>query len=388
MMATLNQPCTAYLGRWTARLLLVFGLILSAPTWAHKASDSYLTLKVQGSTVTGQWDIALRDIDFALGLDRDGNAEISWGELRARQTDLTAWAQGRLSLQRGGACSLTLLSDQVDEHTDGQYAVLRISGSCPAASGPLDLNYRLLFDLDALHRGLLNLSLDGVTHTAVLGPTSGAQQFQGGEASHWAQFVQYLGEGVWHIWIGFDHILFLLSLLLPAVLVHEARRWRGVSDFSTALREVLWVVTAFTAAHSITLTLAALRWVELPSRVVESAIAASVVLAALNNLIPVVERRRWIVAFVFGLIHGFGFASVLADLGLPQDTLVLSLLGFNLGVEAGQLAIVAAFLPLAFWLRNSRFYRRGVFVGGSLLTLALALVWLLERLFDLKLISA
>lgn len=381
MTAVLNQT---HLGRWLARLLLFF--VLSTPTWAHKASDSYLTLNVQGSEITGQWDIALRDIDFALGLDRNGDAEITWGELRARQTDVAAWALERLSLQRGGACALKLLSDQVDEHTDGQYAVLRLSGSCPAASGSLDLNYRLLFDLDALHRGLLKLSLDGVTQTAVLGPTSGVQQFQK-QASRLAQFVQYLGEGVWHIWIGFDHVLFLLSLLLPAVLVHEARRWRGVGDFSTALREVLWVVTAFTAAHSITLTLAALRLVELPSRVVESAIAASVVLAALNNLMPVVERRRWIVAFAFGLIHGFGFASVLAELGLPQETLVLSLLGFNLGVEAGQLAIVAAFLPLAFWLRNSRFYRQIIFVGGSLLTLILALVWLLERAFDLKLIS-
>ena len=388
MMPTLNQTLNTRLARWSTRFLLFLGLILSAPTWAHKASDSYLTLNVQGAQVTGQWDIALRDIDFALGLDRDGNAEITWGELRARQTELATWAQGRLSLQRGGPCSLALLGDQVDEHTDGQYAVLRISGSCPAASGPLDVNYRLLFDVDALHRGLLKLSFDGVTQTAVLGPTSGAQQFQGGQASRMAQFVQYLGEGVWHIWIGYDHILFLLALLLPAVLVHEARRWRGVGDFNTALREVLWVVTAFTLAHSITLTLAALRWVELPSRVVESAIAASVVLAALNNLMPVVERRRWLVAFVFGLIHGFGFASVLAELGLPQETLVLSLLGFNLGVEAGQLAIVAAFLPLAYGLRNSRFYRQGIFVGGSLLTLALALVWLLERLFDLKLISA
>ena len=118
---------------------------------------------------------------------------------------------------------------------------------------------------------------------------------------------------------------------------------------------MLWVVTAFTLAHSITLTLAALRLVELPSRLVESAIAASVVLAAVNNLVPVVERRRWMVAFAFGLIHGFGFASVLAELGLPQETLVLSLLGFNLGVELGQLAIVAVFLPTAYALRNTRF---------------------------------
>ena len=124
------------------------------------------------------------------------------------------------------------------------------------------------------------------------------------------------------------------------------------------------------------------------SRLVESVIAASVVLAAANNLKPLVEHRRWMVAFAFGLIHGFGFASVLAELGLPQETLVLSLLGFNAGVEVGQLAIVAGFLPLAYALRNTPFYRRVVFVGGSLATLTIALIWFIERAFDLKLISA
>ena len=113
----------------------------------------------------------------------------------------------------------------------------------------------------------------------------------------------------------------------------------------------------------------------------------SVVLAALNNLKPVVNQRRWLIAFVFGLIHGFGFASVLADLGLPQETLVLSLVGFNIGVEMGQLAIVAVFLPAAFYLRNTGFYRHGVFAGGSLLTLLVALVWLAERALDLKLMD-
>ena len=128
--------------------------------------------------------------------------------------------------------------------------------------------------------------------------------------------------------------------------------------------------------------------VSLPSRLVETAIALSVVLAAANNLSPVVERRRWLVAFGFGLIHGFGFASVLAELGLPTDALVLSLLGFNAGVELGQMAIVAIFLPPAFWLRNTRFYLHGVFTLGSWLTMLVALIWLLERALDLKLLSA
>ena len=368
---------------WTCLVLAT-----ALPALAHKASDSYLVLNVQGQAVTGQWDVALRDIDFAIGLDANGDGDITWGEVQARQRELDAWALGRLDVQRGGDCKLAVTEHLVDEHTDGAYAVLRLAGTCPAGSGNLALHYRLLFDLDALHRGLLRLDLDGVNHTAVLSPDTGVLSIQAGETSRWRQFLQYVVEGIWHIWIGFDHILFLLSLLLPAVLVFKAPRWQGADTFRQALGEVLWVVTAFTVAHSITLTLAALQMVELPSRLVESAIAASVVLAAANNLYPVVERRRWLVAFSFGLIHGFGFASVLTELGLPQDALVLSLLGFNLGVETGQLAIVAVFLPVAYVLRNTPLYRKGVFVAGSWLTMLVALVWLLERAFNLKLISA
>ncbi|WP_300318975.1 HupE/UreJ family protein [Accumulibacter sp.] len=370
-------------------LLLFLPLCLVArPALAHKASDSYLILDVSGNTLSGQWDIALRDIDFALGLDLDGNGEITWGEVRTRHADIDAWALGRLGVQRGGPCRVRVTDHLVDSHTDGAYAVLQLAGECPRADGDVSLSYRLLFELDALHRGLLRLTVDGTPHSAVLAPERAEQRFAAGQGSRLAQFAQYLVEGIWHIWIGFDHILFLLALLLPAVLVHQEGRWRGVPHFRDALREVLWVVTAFTIAHSITLSLAALGLVSLPSRLVESAIAASVVLAAANNLKPLVEGLRWLVAFAFGLIHGFGFASVLAELGLPQQALVLSLLGFNVGVEVGQLAIVAVFLPLAFALRNTAFYRRGVFVGGSLATLTIALVWLIERAFDLKLIAS
>lgn len=166
----------------------------------------------------------------------------------------------------------------------------------------------------------------------------------------------------------------------------SGRGWRPVERFGPAFRDVLGVVTSFTVAHSITLSLAALGAVTLPSRVVESAIAVSVVLAALNNVWPVVLARRWVLAFAFGLIHGFGFASVLADLGLPQASLLPALVAFNLGVEAGQLAVVALFLPLAFAVRDTRFYGRTVFVGGSLLVAALAAAWFAERAFDVVLL--
>ena len=372
------------------RLWIALALALAgpAPALAHKPSDSYLSIKVSPSDINGQWDIALRDLDFAIGLDADGNGEITWGEVRAKHNEIAAYALARLALQGdGAACSIEPGAQQIDAHTDGAYTVIPLVIRCAKTPAQLTIGYTLFADLDPQHRGLLNLQALGNTRSAVLGPQAPSQQFELKSASRWDQFIDYAREGVWHIWIGFDHILFLLSLLLPAVLLWRQGRWQAVETFRAAFIDVLKIVTAFTLAHSITLSLATLGVIELPSRWVESAIAASVVLAALNNVWPVFHGRRWMVAFAFGLIHGFGFASVLTDLGLPRETLALALVGFNLGVEGGQLAIVALFLPLAYALRRSAFYRRAVMVGGSALIAALAGVWLAERALEIKLIG-
>ena len=188
-----------------------------------------------------------------------------------------------------------------------------------------------------------------------------------------------------HIWIGYDHMLFLISLLLPAVLVRRERCWQPVASLRSALLGVLAVVTAFTVSHSITLTLAALDVIALPPRLVESAIALSVLLASLNNIVPLVTRRGWLLAFAFGLVHGFGFASVLGDLGLPRGALALALAGFNVGVEVGQLAVVLAIVPLIYALRAARFYRPGILVAGSSAIAFVAGVWLVGRALGLGL---
>ncbi|MDG4550979.1 MAG: HupE/UreJ family protein [Candidatus Contendobacter sp.] len=199
---------------------------------------------------------------------------------------------------------------------------------------------------------------------------------------------RYLGLGFTHILpLGFDHILFLLALLLPAVLWWENGRWRPATTLRTVLLETTGIVTAFTLAHSLTLSLAVLGVVNLPSRLVESVIALTVLLAALNNLFPVVTTRRWSLAFVLGLIHGFGFASALWDLGLPTDALALALASFNLGVETGQLTIVAVVLPLAFALRQTWLYRRLALPVGSTAVALLALVWCLERGLNINLFA-
>jgi hypothetical protein len=362
--------------------------LIATAALAHKPSDSFLTLRVDGAAVRGQWDIALRDLEYAIGLDADGNGEITWGELRAKHADIAAYALARLELRADGRdCRLAPSAHLVDEHSDGAYAVLRFDTDCGARTpSAVEVRYSLFFDLDPTHRGLLRYERDGAAHTGVLSPDRPALSFRAGDDSALAQFLDYLREGVWHIWIGFDHILFLLSLLLPSVLILTNRTWQAAERFRPVFWDVFKVVTSFTVAHSITLSLAALAVIALPSRLVESLIALSVVLAALNNIRPVVAGRRWAVAFAFGLVHGFGFASVLADLGLPQDALLLALVGFNVGVEAGQLAIVAAFLPIAYALRASWFYRRLLLTGGSAAIALIALIWLTERAFDLKLL--
>ncbi|TFW06136.1 HupE/UreJ family protein [Oxalobacteraceae bacterium OM1] len=368
-------------------LLLIWSLSLCAH--AHKPSDSYLTLSVSGENITGQWDIALRDLDFALGLDANGDAEITWGEVKGRHAEIAAYALARLQLSSNGAtCPLQATGHLIDDHTDGAYEVLRFTARCNGNIHALQATYRLFFDIDPQHKGLLRLAYAGASTAGVFSPEKAAQTFTLNAPSRTSQFLDYGKEGVWHIWIGFDHILFLLSLLLPAVVFRPPGKpvWEPVPAFRPAFYSVLKIVTAFTVAHSITLSLATLGIVSLPSRWVESTIAASVVIAALNNIFPIFAERRWAMAFAFGLIHGFGFASVLSDLGLPRDALVLALVGFNLGVEVGQLAIVAAFLPVAYAIRASVFYRRVVLIGGSLVIAAIAATWLVERVFDMKLL--
>ena len=355
--------------------------LLTLAAHAHRPSDAFLNLKINGAQIEGQWEIALRDLAVIADLDADRNQELTWGELRQAQPLLFAQLAQALSFRSGEeTCPLSFTQLLIHDRSDGRYAWFSLSAVCAAPVRVLDVDYRLLFQLDPTHRGLLVLEADGISHSAVLSPDASTRSFELAKRSALGTFRDYVVQGVWHILIGYDHILFLLALLLPAVLHYERGRWQAQPRLRPTLWNVFGVVTAFTLAHSITLSLAALGWVRLPIAMVEAAIAASVVFAALNNLRPLVLRARWVMAFAFGLIHGFGFASVLGELGLPTDLRVLSLLGFNLGVELGQLAIVAVALPLAFVFRHTYMYRVVIRVAGSLAVAALASWWLVERL--------
>ena len=364
---------------WLAAVLLAF----TGPVFAHQGSRSYLSISIDSATITGQWDISLIDLDQVVGVDANHDGDITWVEIKAKQKEIETYARSRLEVKVDGTVRPWNVTELlVDNFPDGAYAVLRFAVDRPAPPTSLEVTYSAFFDIDALHRGLFRLRGVGREQTAVF--SRDKPTFVLKSRTRWGQFLEFNREGIWHIWSGFDHILFLLALLLPAVLRREAGGWSVVDHFRPALINVLKIVTAFTLAHSITLTLATLGVVRLPSRLVESTIAASVVVAALNNMRPILAERGWIVAFCFGLVHGFGFANGLIDLGLARQTLAVALVGFNLGVEIGQLAIVAAFLPLSFGLRSSWVYQRLTFRFGSAIIALLAATWLVERIFDLK----
>lgn len=361
----------------SAVLLLL--LACAGPALAHKGSDSYLELAFDGLQVQGRWDIALGDLDDVTGLDADGDGDITWGEVRTRHAQLAAYALQRLAVSQGGAaCDLAAPALAIATHTDGAYASFTLAGRC-AASGAIEVRYGLLFDVDPRHRGLARIERDGEVRSVILSPEQPSLALRGADGGLLRTLLAFGRDGVHHILTGYDHLLFLMALLLPVVVTRRGPRWAI---------EVVAVVTAFTVAHSITLSLGALRLVSLPGRWVETAIAATVLLAALDNLVPFLPRRRWLVAFAFGLVHGLGFASVLQEMDLPAHALVASLLGFNLGVEAGQLAVVAIAVPLLLLLAR-RWHRAGLAAGvASAAIAALAIAWIVERAFLLPLPAA
>lgn len=368
-----------------ALVLVILAVALGVPSQAsaHKPSDSYLMLERTGAGLHGRWDIALRDLEPAVGLDTNHDGAVDWGELRARLSLVTAYATARLSARGpAGTCSLSARPQGVVTHSDGKYFALALDFSCPSDARTVTLVYDLLFDIDAQHRGVLRYT-----------DASKAQAFVFAKARRTVtlsratpQFASAVRSGVEHIWSGYDHLLFLIVLLLPAVLRRREGTWQPAANFRSVLLDVLRTVTAFTVAHSLTLALSAAHWVVLPSRFVESAIAASIVLAALNNLFPVLDADRSL-AFGLGLLHGFGFAAVLADAGLSGQSFLRTLFGFNLGVELGQLAVVLALLPLLHALRRSRRYPTLGLPIASAAVMLVGCVWLAERAFDLKIIS-
>ena len=371
---------------------------LAAPVQAHKASDAYLQLREGPDGIRLRVDVALRDLDVLLDLDRDGDGKLTWGEVKA------AWpaidAQVRAGVQVAG-CELRIVDRGLEARNDGSYAVLHLVSGCRLAADTT-IRYTLLRDTDPTHRGIARIERPGgaallrVLDPAQPGVAMGAAADPGmaahaGDRPAADAGAGFLREGIHHIVTGYDHVLFLICLLLPSVMQRRpggagSAQWQPVHGIAQALLPVAGIVTAFTVAHSITLGLAAAKLASLPSWFIEPAIAATIVLAALDNLVPIFRGRRVLVTFAFGLIHGFGFAGVLGELNLPAGAFAWALLQFNVGLELGQLAIVAVAAALLYGLRERRGYPAWAIRAGSMAAMTVGVLWFIERTANVSLL--
>jgi hypothetical protein len=360
----------------THSLRVAWLVLLLSPLSAFAAPDGSLTLEVAPVSVKAEWQVRLHDLDATLQLDVNHDGEVTWAEIENRRGDIESYLAGHLNILANGRALSVGFDQLLYGAREGEpFLLARLQAGASQDIETVGVNYSLPAGQCVLKvvwpgRGMQQATLSAAGKTLNFTRDSAAG----------AAFVQTVQRGVWHIWTGYDHILFLLVLLIPAVFRPTALGREAVSTFHTALLRVVIIVSAFTVAHSITLACAALGWIRLPSRLVESVIAASIFIAALNNLLSRTAggRSAWL-AFGFGLIHGFGFAGALSEIGAEGAPLWRTLLAFNLGVEAGQLAIVAVFLPVAFSLRQTQFYRSAVLYGGSCAAGLCALFWFWER---------
>jgi hypothetical protein len=360
-----------------ATICAVFIALLVLPVsaaYAHSPSTARVVLNVDGRSLTGDVRIALRDLDAAIGLDGDHDGTILWSECLAAEPRIVQYVRNRVDIADADSPQMSCLTS-VDQLalvnlSDATYASVLVNGSCASEIRTLSVGYRLMFDTDAQHRGFVEVN----GQSMFVRDRSTVQVSIAAPANH--SFGSFLVAGILHIWDGLDHILFLLCLIVPSVYLRKT----AVDNLRVVLRSVLEIVTAFTLAHSITLVVSAVGLFTLPSRYVETAIALSVVAAAVNNLTRAIDAR-WAVAFALGLLHGFGFSTVLIDAGLDSKQLIAPMLGFNIGVELGQAAIVAVVVPVLFIIRKTKMYL-ALLWGGSAAVAIIASYWAVQRWFS------
>lgn len=347
---------------------------------AHQASNAYLQVISNHGDVGATLTVAVKDIDVALmEADADNNRELTWGELQRVMPAVQRWVEQHVTWfcsppgQAPVAAATAWSFHGLEERSDGVH--VRLIAHLPCATGhAVSLRYTLMQDLDPTHRAIIKSDLQGTVQALVVAPSDQLLALRRSDSvnagapsptSGWQTFENFVPEGVHHILTGYDHLAFLLALLLPLRLRY---------------RELLWTVTAFTLGHSVTLVLASLGWSVIPAWV-EPAIALSIGFAALLNLYPQPWLQpRWL-ALGFGLIHGLGFANIMQEANLQGASLAWALAGFNVGVEMGQLACVAVWclINLVLATRWAR-YEQVVTRGGSWCLISLALYWTLTRL--------
>ena len=380
-------------GRSTVALRSFFILILVAFTaaegHAHNLGESYLYLQIYSDRFSGRFEIALSDLNPALGLsgtDREitaDNFEESIGFLQDYYLEhvTISGEQGPLPIE--------FTTHDVLKVGEG-FALLSFDiGGLEDVPDVLTFDYSVLFDEEPSHRGFLLVEHNWATGTfanenrvsLIFSPSSRRQELDLTSSGRLQGFLALVHLGAEHMLLGLDHIFFLLALLLPAVLHREGGSWQALERFRPALWNVVKIVTAFAAAHAVALTLAALGLLHLPEALVETVIAASTTLAAANILFPLFRGRTWWIIFGLSLFHGMGFAGGLMDLGVLGEHLALSVFAFNLGVEIGQVLIVAVLFPLLFMVRRLWVYRKVALPVAAVGLILVSGVWVIERAF-------
>lgn len=375
------------------RFISAFLFITTGFMMAHSMGESYVFMDIAENSVKGRFELTCNDLNKALQLN-DSTGLITADNFQNYLTQIHEYVVGHVAFSNDGK-SLPIrftnhdvrMVEKLSNYVLLDFTLLEGLDSPPEG---LDVEWNFLFDIEDKHRGLLviehfwraNLFENESYVSLIFDSDDRAQRLDLTKYSIWTGFAGVVNLGVKHIFEGIDHILFLVALILPAVLFREEKTWHAVPAFKPALINVVKVVTLFTIAHSITLSVASLGWISLPSWIVESIIAASIAIAALDNLFPVFGKRMWLVVFGFGLFHGFGFASVLDDLGILGEHKLLTLFGFNLGVELGQVVIICLIFPVLYLLRKMSFYNPVFLRLGSVGLIIMAVIWFAERAFD------
>lgn len=345
-------------------LAAILGL-LAGMAQAHETTRSYLALEREGTAVTARLSLAFRDVEVVAWMDEDLDGRITWGEAKARLDEAASYASARLDIVAGGTCPLTPTGAGASQSGGIDYLDLVFSATCPEAAAPLEVGTTLFAEIDPGHRLFLTASEGGRQASLVL--ASGATSTGiATDAGTFAGFATYFRAGVEHLLAGADHLAFLLVLMLPAAVGTGAIRGRVL--------DVVAAVTGFTIAHAVTLTAAATEVLRPPTQLIETLIALSILVTAIDNVQPFIPGPRAALAAFFGTIHGFGFATALSGLALGGGGFVVALLGFNLGIEVAQLGMVLLALPALATLGG-----RWVLWTGSALAATISLVWLWQR---------
>jgi hydrogenase/urease accessory protein HupE len=364
--------------------LVLCSLLAPKLAAAHQSSFSYATLELADDARSATYELRLGSKDLFEALELGEDRDASDAEILAGSSRLNNYVFNKVSLKaKQDGCSFA--AGEVDIVTQGErFARVRGTLSCSRVIAVVELDYQLFFDLDPRHEGLLRSQGELVQ----LSRSSTHYRLESGRAES-TSVLGFLRSGADHVLYGLDHILFLIALLLVVCLRQREGGGLQARSLRESLRKTGGIVTAFTIGHSLTLIVASMGWFALPGRFVESMIAASIIFVAVENLLRPDPKRRYLITFAFGLMHGLGFAAMLQPL-LPPDAALLPLLVFNVGVELGQLAIVALSLPLliaSVKLLSPGGYRRYVLSTGCAALSVLGALWLLERALELEIVG-